>query len=374
MALQDFLASYSVEIDENSVRRLRQILRENRENASGVSEAFTSAASSVRLFFSASASRASLTGFVSTLREIRSSASSASGSVASLARTVSGFRSSLPASALRLKLEADLDLNRAGEDLRAFAAMAESMRPRLTANTSAVVSAASRALASVRAMFSGVSITIPVRFSVQKTEIPGSSGGQDPGSSKGSSSGSSSGFRSLLSAGASTGADTASGNSAASSGSSPAASLFGGLFPASPLPRYASGARVEKPTVAVVGDSPKGPEYVVPVGDDSRAVPLLRSLFRELSGRARKALFPSPESPEPFSPLRSVILPRLSEGFPAAPSGALSSATVTNTSNSVSAPVNIQVHSTGSSAEAVGKSVYDTAERYLLRAVKGVFS
>ena len=40
---------------------------------------------------------------------------------------------------------------------------------------------------------------------------------------------------------------------------------------------------------------------------------------------------------------------------------------------SVQAPVNIHVSASGTSAEAVGRSVYDMAERYLLKTVKGVF-
>ena len=47
---------------------------------------------------------------------------------------------------------------------------------------------------------------------------------------------------------------------------------------------------------------------------------------------------------------------------------------VQNTSQNVSAPVNIQVHSTGANAEQVGQSLYDTAERYLLRTLKGAMA
>ena len=40
----------------------------------------------------------------------------------------------------------------------------------------------------------------------------------------------------------------------------------------------------------------------------------------------------------------------------------------------VSAPVTIQVRSTGADAEQVGRSLYDTAERYLLRTLRGVMA
>ena len=38
----------------------------------------------------------------------------------------------------------------------------------------------------------------------------------------------------------------------------------------------------------------------------------------------------------------------------------------------VSAPVNIHVHASGSSAETIGETIYDTAEKYLLRTLWGV--
>ena len=44
---------------------------------------------------------------------------------------------------------------------------------------------------------------------------------------------------------------------------------------------------------------------------------------------------------------------------------------VQNTSQNVSAPVTIQVRSTGANAEQVGQTLYDTAERYLLRTLRG---
>ena len=47
---------------------------------------------------------------------------------------------------------------------------------------------------------------------------------------------------------------------------------------------------------------------------------------------------------------------------------------VQNTSQNVSAPVTIQVRSTGANAEQVGQKLYDTAERYLLRTLRGVMA
>ena len=42
-------------------------------------------------------------------------------------------------------------------------------------------------------------------------------------------------------------------------------------------------------------------------------------------------------------------------------------------SHSVSAPVSIQVNSSAAAPEAVARSVYDTAQRSLLKTLKGVF-
>ncbi len=47
---------------------------------------------------------------------------------------------------------------------------------------------------------------------------------------------------------------------------------------------------------------------------------------------------------------------------------------VTNTSNNLSAPVTINVNANGSNAEQIGETIYNTAERYLLRTMKGAFA
>ena len=77
--------------------------------------------------------------------------------------------------------------------------------------------------------------------------------------------------------------------------------------------------------------------------DESRALPLLRSLMSELSASARAQF------------LRSAV--------PAASSAP-----------SVQAPVNIHVTATAASPEAVGQSIYDTARRSRLKTLEGVFS
>jgi hypothetical protein len=58
-----------------------------------------------------------------------------------------------------------------------------------------------------------------------------------------------------------------------------------------------------------------------------------------------------------------------------ASAGGANAPTVNQTNNnSVQAPVSINVTASGSDAEAVGRSVYDVAEQYLLRTIRGTIS
>lgn len=159
-------------------------------------------------------------------------------------------------------------------------------------------------------------------------------------------------------------------------------------------------------------------ESLIPVKKEERAVPLLRQLLGELSPDARERLNgeagPAGEVPEirlisenKSASAAAQSLPAVREAFaePAltqtmmaasdemnripdegisgifAKLGDLLSVSlhdvlpsvVQNTSQNVSAPVTIQVHSTGASAEQVGQKLYDTAERYLLRTLKTAF-
>ena len=120
--------------------------------------------------------------------------------------------------------------------------------------------------------------------------------------------------------------------------------------------RMSVGGRFTKPTdvqVAEDGDA----EYIIPVKKEDRAVPLLRQLLGELSPAARESL----TGGGAFS--------LLSGG---AAAGQPSAAQITQNNSNVSAPVNIHVHASGASVEEIGQSLYDTAERYLLRTLKGV--
>ena len=88
------------------------------------------------------------------------------------------------------------------------------------------------------------------------------------------------------------------------------------------------------------------------------------------------------EADQPLAPAPAVQTESLSSGSVAQQESVsdlisrLSSAlqpagnTVTNTSNNVSAPVTINVNARGSDAEKIGETIYNTAERYLLRTLK----
>ena len=121
--------------------------------------------------------------------------------------------------------------------------------------------------------------------------------------------------------------------------------------------RMSSGGRFTRPTdvqVAEDGDA----EYIIPVKKESRAVPLLKQLLSELSPAARESL-------------SGPGLPSLSGGMAA---GTAAVGNITQNNQNVSAPVNIHVSASGGDAEQIGRGVYNAAERYLLRTLKGVMA
>ena len=108
------------------------------------------------------------------------------------------------------------------------------------------------------------------------------------------------------------------------------------------------------------------PEYVIPVKKESIALPLLRQLFGELSDSARETLKAGLGDNRRGDALSG--LPDLLASAPAA-----AAPVINQTSNSsVQAPVSINVTAAGTDPEAVGKSIYDVAERYLLRTLQAL--
>ena len=315
---QEFLASFAVDIDEAGVNRLQTILTQNRDLANQLASAFNTARASMMDFIqSATEELSALPFFFKT----------------------SSVEENLGASGT---FSIDLDFTKASKQLETFLASAKKQF-KLTADGSGIISAASSALSQVRSMFSSAGLVLKVKTEVEK-----------PGVS-----------------------DDYSGDSS------------GLVF--TPV-KAATGGRFSFPTHAEIAED-GDPEYVVPVKKENEAVPLVRSLLSELSASARASLqdvlFPvasdnQPEqrndlaqSPEQGSRSHSdqgSLFSALSS-IPQMMSAALTAATpVVNqtTSSNVSAPVNIHVEAAAADPEAVGRSIYDTAERYLLRTLREV--
>ena len=211
----------------------------------------------------------------------------------------------------------DLDFTKASKQLETFLASAKKQF-KLTADGSGIVSAASAALSQVRSMFASAGLVLKVKTEVEK-----------PGVS-----------------------DDDSGDSS------------GLVF--TPV-RAATGGRFSSPTHAEIAED-GDPEYVVPVKKENEAVPLVRSLLSELSASALESLrdvlpVSGREANSAFSDVPEMLS--------AAPAMAAPVVNQTTSSN-VSAPVNIHVEAAAADPEAVGRSIYDTAERYLLRTLREV--
>ena len=127
--------------------------------------------------------------------------------------------------------------------------------------------------------------------------------------------------------------------------------------------KAATGGRFSSPTMTEIAED-GGPEYVIPVKKESIALPLLRQLFGELSDSARETLregFGAKERADALSGLPDMLSSTSSAAAPV----------INQTSNSsVQAPVSINVTAAGADPEAVGRSICDVAERYLLRTLE----
>ncbi len=315
---QEFLASFAVDIDEAGVNRLQTILTQNRDLANQLAAAFNTARASMMDFIQSATEELSTLPFFS---------------------KPSSVEETLGASGT---FSVDLDFTKASKQLEAFLVSAKKQF-KLTADGSGIVSAASSALSQVRSMFASAGLTLKVKTEVEK-----------PGAS-----------------------DDDSGSSA------------GLVF--TPV-KAATGGRFSSPTHAEIAED-GDPEYVVPVKKENEAVPLVRSLLSELSASARASLqdvlltgasdghseqrddlsqFPEQGSRSHsdqgslFSALSSI--PQMMSAAPAAATPVVNQ----TTSSNVSAPVNIHVEAAAADPEAVGRSIYDTAERYLLRTLREV--
>jgi len=123
--------------------------------------------------------------------------------------------------------------------------------------------------------------------------------------------------------------------------------------------KAATGGRFTRPQQVEIAED-GDPEYVIPVKKEGIAVPLLRQLIGELSASARESL-------------QGSSLGGLS-GLLSSVAGATAPTVNQTNNNSVQAPVSINVTASGNDPEAVGRSVYDIAEQYLLRTIRGTIS
>jgi len=222
-----------------------------------------------------------------------------------------------------LSIPLSLDFTKANKDLAAF--LQESTKAfKLSADASGVVAAGRSALSTLQTLYGSTKLKLTVQ-----EEVIGLSGNGD------------------------------------TSGSVPSGSLYSVVERASSVAKAATGGRFSSPTMTEIAED-GDPEYVIPVKKESIAVHLLGQLFGELSASARETLASLAGEKEE----RQDALSGLPDMLASAPAAVTPVVNQTNTS-SVQAPVSINVTAAGSDPAAVGKSVYNVAEQYLLRTLNG---
>ena len=312
MADQQFLASFGVEIDESGVSRLQKILAENRTLADSLSASFDAASESVKAF------RESISEDFPTLF----SGSGYGNVTENLFGEYAG-------------LKIGLNMTEPKKEIAGFTAEAKKEIP-LAANASGIVSAARTALENVRSLFSET-FTINVRASTNTDDGDGKKDSRNDSRNRDST--------------------------------------------GSTFLRMSSGGRFSRPTSVQVAEDWDA-EYIIPVKKENRALPLLRQLLGELSPAARASLTGGSAIPTGSHVIPGFGTPgeRASGSFlvengrqPRAGEARVEGSPLYNNQN-VSAPVTINVNASGSNAEAIGQTIYNTAERYLLRTMKGAFS
>lgn len=448
MALQEFLASYAVKVDEDGARRLQRILEQNRTAGAELAGVFSSARDALAAL---KKELSETTGLKNALEGLLSGSSRLPSGAARGAAAGAAASAAVPAGQVGRAGVSSLafraDFAAADESLAAFRKRAEAEKPKLSVNTTGITSSVSSAMATVRNMLASVRIDLPVTVTPhldasalnrEMSNLPNNWNVNLP-----------------------------SGNSGSSPSSSSPSANSGRNRGGNTISRLGIGGRVNQPTLAMIAEEGK-PEYVIPTGNESRAVPLLQSLFAELSESARSTVFsslvmgddrkennkapipqaipstapPMPaqsastEKKEPAEMLRNAVPQNLSAatvpstkeqeappasgrsfGIPPAAAAqhlagsALPSASVLSDLRSalpsasalselrsaltdltsaareafrpsavaggavqnVQAPVNIHVTSSAAAPEAVARSIYDTAQRSLLKTLKGVF-
>ena len=309
MADQEFLASFGVEIDESGLDKLQKALTQNRTLAEELASAFDSARDAVDEFFKQLSASTLPTGELSPYQRL------------------------MEMSEKGISFSMDLEVSEAEGTLGAFMEKArqffDSSPLPLTADNSPLVAVAEETLFMLQSLYAET--LLPLNADAAGVV----SAGQQA-------------LAQLQSMFASTRLTV-----------NAFVNVQGGL-PA----KAATGGRFDSPTMTEIAED-GDPEYVIPVKKESIAVPLLRQLFGELSDSARETLREGFGKKEPGVALSG--LPDLLSSAPAAAAPVIHQ----NNHQSVQAPVSIQVAAAGSDPEAVGRSIYDVAEQYLLRTLKG---
>ena len=234
MALQEFIASFAADVDESSVNRLEQVLKETKSLAEALASAFVSAKSALA-DFATEAANVELP-WDQLLSSVGGETSDA------LTGAIESFDG-------EVKLPVTLDLKAANQELKKFKSP-ENTLVRLTGDASGVVSAANTALASIKATYSGTTLSINA-----KIDAPAGNTG-----------------------------------SAGAGGAANAGATSGG----SGLMRSSIGGRFTRSTVTEVAEDGQ-PEYIIPIQKEPIAVPLIRQMLSELSESAKESVRPAME-------------------------------------------------------------------------------
>ena len=313
MADQEFLASFGVEIDESGLDRLQKALKENRSLAEQLASAFDSARNAVNEFFKQLSASTLPSGELSPYQRL------------------------MEMSEKGISFAMDLETSDADKTLKAFMESAQQFFDRsplpLTADESPLVTVADETLFMLQALYAKTLLPLMADASAVI------SAGQDA-------------LAQLQSMFASTHLTVN------------ASVNFSGGFSGFPM-KAATGGRFSSPTMTEIAED-GDPEYVIPVKKESIAQALLQQLFGELSASARETLregFGAKERADALSGLPDLLASASSVAAPV----------INQTSNSsVQAPVSINVTAAGTDPEAVGRSIYDVAERYLLRTLQSI--
>ena len=376
---QEFLASFAVDIDEGGVNRLQRILQQNRELAEQLASAFDEARSSMEAFIQAASQDLTELPFFQQVNPVEE-AFGTSGTFA-----------------------IDLNFDKASKQLESFLAGAKKQL-RLSADASGIVSAVSSAISQARSMLAGANLKLTVKTETETGSMFDGSGA-DAGPVRYLSTGGR--FTSPTKAEIAEDGGTeyvipvSKENEAVplirsllSELSAPARESLRNTLPAS---RENEEAPLIRSFFAELSDSIRKPvNNTMPASRENETEPLIRSLFSELSDSDREsrkntlqvsveknATFPdrnnisdlfdsARETLWDVLPAAAPAISAIPEMLSAAPAAAVPNVTQHTENNNVQAPVNIHVEASSASPEAIGKTIYNTAERYLLRTLQGV--